>query len=88
MMWNFWLGDTGKLFNVIKKSVCRFFSKQGQCWQSRDAFLLQMFAARGWRRASLGRQRYRAVCVESKDVQWHLLVSLQHCFCLQAFWRQ
>lgn len=89
MIWNFWLGVTGKLFNVIKNSVCRsFLSKQGQCWQSRDALLLQMLAAWGWRRASLGRQRFRALCVESKDAQWHLLVSLQQCLCLQAFWRQ
>lgn len=86
VIWNFWLGVTGKLFNVIKNSVCRsFLSKQGQCWQSRDAFLLQMFAAGGWRRAALGRQRFRAV---NKDAQWHLLVSLQQCLCLQAFWRQ
>lgn len=89
MIWNFWLGVTGKLFNVIKTSVGRsFLSKQGQCWQSRDALLLQMLAAWGWRRASLGRQRFRALCVESKDAQWHLLVSLQQCLCLQAFWRQ
>lgn len=62
MIWNFWLGVTGKLFNVIKNSVGRsFLSKQGQCWQSRDALLLQMLAAWGWRRASLGRQRFRAL---------------------------
>lgn len=86
VIWNFWLGVTGKLFNVIKNSVCRSsLSKQGQCWQSRDAFLLQMLAARGWRRAALGRQRFRAL---RKDAQWLLLVSLQQYLCLQAFWRQ
>lgn len=86
MIWNFWLGVTGKLFNVLKKnqnSVFRsFLSKQRQCWQSRDAFLLQMFAAQGWRRASLGRQRFRTVGVESEDAQWHLL---SHCSSVFAF---
>ena len=55
VMRNFWLGVTGKLFNVLKtsvfnvlkNSVCRSLPyKQGQYWQSRDAFLLQTLAAR------------------------------------------
>lgn len=57
---NFWLGVTGKSFNVLNKSVCRSFpSEQEQRWQSRDAFLLQVHVAWGWRGASLCRQSFR-----------------------------